>query len=115
MAQCHEQMIDRALALPFSRLREKRKVGNGTQLAAVAALAAIMLAVAVGLAPVAAIGIGEGRIIDHLTDAYVLRILWFTLLQAGLSTLLSVALALPVALALARVEFAGRGLLLRLF
>jgi thiamine transport system permease protein len=88
---------------------------NGPTLAAGMALAAIMLAVAIGLAPVAAIGIGEGLIIGHVIDGYVLRILWFTLLQAGLSTLLSVALALPVALALARVDFLGRGLLLRLF
>jgi thiamine transport system permease protein len=87
----------------------------GTKLAAGLALAAILLAVVIGLAPVAAIGIGEGLIIGHVIDAYVLRILWFTLLQAGLSTALSVTLAIPVALALARVDFRGRGLLLRLF
>ncbi len=79
------------------------------------ALLAIVIAVLVGLAPVAAIGIGEGLVTGHVIDAYVLRILWFTLLQAGLSTALSVALAIPVALALARVDFLGRGLLLRLF
>lgn len=79
------------------------------------ALAAIMFAVLVGLVPVAAIGIGEGLITGQPIDAYVLRILWFTLLQAGLSTLISVGLAIPVALALARVDFKGRGLLLRLF
>ncbi|MGE3877337.1 MAG: thiamine/thiamine pyrophosphate ABC transporter permease ThiP [Parvibaculaceae bacterium] len=90
-------------------------LANGSKLAAGAALAAIMLAVAAGLVPVAAIGIGEGFVIGHVVDAYVLRILWFTLLQAGLSTLLSVMLALPVALALARADFWGRGLLLRLF
>src|SRR5262245_19484172 len=108
-------MIDHALPLLVSRLRERRKIGDGSTLAAGLALAVIMLAVAVGLAPVAAIGIGEGFIIGHVIDAYVLRILWFTLLQAGLSTLFSVALALPVALALARVDFLGRSLLLRLF
>ncbi len=88
---------------------------SGSKLAAGFALAAIILGVAVGLAPVASIGIGEGLIVGQVIDAYVLRIFWFTLLQAGLSTLLSVALALPVALALARVDFPGRGLLLRLF
>src|SRR5262245_32400415 len=88
---------------------------SGSTPAAGLAFAAITLAVAVGLAPVAAIGIGEGVILAHVVDAYVLRILWFTLLQAGLSTLLSIAFALPVALALARVDFRGRSLLLRLF
>ncbi|MGE7369533.1 thiamine/thiamine pyrophosphate ABC transporter permease [Neorhizobium sp. NPDC001467] len=50
-----------------------------------------------------------------LFDAYVWRILRFTLWQAGLSTLLSVALALPLALALARqADFAGRIWIIRL-
>lgn len=88
---------------------------SGTKLAAGLALAAILLAVVIGLAPVAAIGIDQGLITGQIIDAYVLRILWFTLLQAGLSTILSVGLALPVALALARVDFMGRRLLLRLF
>jgi thiamine transport system permease protein len=87
----------------------------GTKLAAGLALAAILLAVVVGLAPVGAIGLSQGLVIGHIIDAYVLRILWFTLLQAGLSTILSVGLALLVALALARVDFMGRSLLLRLF
>lgn len=88
---------------------------KGALLAASPTLAAILVAVAVGLVPVAMIGIGEGLVTGHIVDAYVLRILWFTLLQAGLSTLLSVAFAIPVTLALARVNFPGRGLLLRLF
>ncbi len=88
---------------------------KGALLAASPTLAAILVAVAVGLLPVAMIGIGEGLLTGHIFDAYVLRILWFTLLQAGLSTLLSVAFAIPVTLALARVNFPGRGLLLRLF
>jgi thiamine transport system permease protein len=87
----------------------------GTTLAAGSALCVILIAVAVGLAPVAAIGISDGLLTGHIVDAYVLRIIWFTLVQAGLSTLLSVALAIPVALALARVDFVGRSLLLRLF
>ncbi len=86
-----------------------------SRLAASLPLAAIVLAVLAGIVPVALIGIDEGIITGHIIDAYVLRILWFTLLQAGLSTILSVALAIPVALALARVDFIGRRLLLRLF
>src|SRR5262249_18715025 len=51
-----------------------------------------------------------------LADRYIRHVLVFTLLQAALSTLLSVALAIPVARALARrTRFPGRGLLLRLF
>lgn len=88
---------------------------KGALLAASPALAAILAAVAVGLLPVATIGIGEGLVTGHIVDAYVMRILWFTLLQAGLSTLLSIAFAVPVALALARLEFRGRRFLLRLF
>lgn len=50
-----------------------------------------------------------------LFDAYLLRVARFTLLQAGLSTLLSVALAIPVARALARRrDFAGRSWIIRL-
>src|SRR5690349_7268940 len=88
---------------------------KGALLAASPTLAAILVAVAVGLLPVATIGIGEGLVTGHIADPYVLRILWFTLLQAGLSTLLSVAFAIPVVLALARVDFKGRRVLLRLF
>ncbi len=49
-------------------------------------------------------------------DGQFLRIAWFTLWQAGLSTLLSVAPAILVARALSRhSSFPGRGLILRLF
>ncbi|MGD1879113.1 MAG: thiamine/thiamine pyrophosphate ABC transporter permease [Kiloniellaceae bacterium] len=54
-------------------------------------------------------------IAGNLDDAYLWRVVWFTVLQASLSTLLSVALAIPVARAMARRQFPGRGLLLRLF
>lgn len=43
-----------------------------------------------------------------------LRAVWFTLWQAALSATLSAALAVPVARALARRRFAGRGLLITL-
>jgi thiamine transport system permease protein len=88
---------------------------KGAMLAAGPPLAAILLAVVVGLAPVIAIGIDAGLITGHIVDDYVLRILWFTLLQATLSTAISIMIAIPVALAFARVDFTGRSLLLRLF
>jgi len=51
-----------------------------------------------------------------INDDYLHRVIRFTLLQAGASTLLSVALAVPVARALSRQSrFPGRALLLRLF
>ena len=47
--------------------------------------------------------------------SYVLRVLTFTLVQAALSTVISIACAIPVALALHRRRFFGRGFILRLF
>jgi thiamine transport system permease protein len=55
--------------------------------------------------------VGLGRLWH---DAYVWQVVRFSLWQATLSTLLSVGLALPVARALARRRFPGRGLVLRL-
>jgi thiamine transport system permease protein len=75
------------------------------------ALAVIAAAVLAGFLPVLLIGLGEGF---AQSDPYLLRVAGFTLLQAGLSTLLSVALAIPVARALARRGFPGRGLIIRL-
>ncbi|MAU95091.1 MAG: thiamine/thiamine pyrophosphate ABC transporter permease ThiP [Fulvimarina sp.] len=49
------------------------------------------------------------------SDAYIRAIVGFTLLQAGLSTLLSVLLAIPFAVALHRARFPGKRLILRLF
>ncbi|MCF3641196.1 thiamine/thiamine pyrophosphate ABC transporter permease [Rhizobium sp. TRM95111] len=62
------------------------------------------------------VGIAVALLLAHgggprggLFDAYVARVVRFTLLQAALSTLLSVALAIPVARALARQRrFPGR-------
>jgi thiamine transport system permease protein len=48
-------------------------------------------------------------------DAYLRHVVQFSLLQAGLSTLLSLGLAIPVARALHRRHFPGRSLLLQLF
>jgi thiamine transport system permease protein len=50
-----------------------------------------------------------------LADTYLWQVTGFTVMQAGLSSALSVALAIPVALALARRVFPGRRLLLRAF
>ncbi len=85
--------------------------GNRSPYAFVA-LALILAAVIAGFLPVLLIGIGEG-LVPH--DPYLLHVAGFTLLQAGLSTILSVVLALPVARALARREFGGRDLIVRFF
>lgn len=77
-----------------------------------AALALLALALAAGFLPVLRMGLEQG--IAGL-DPYVFRVLRFTLLQAGLSTFLSLLLGLPLARALARQSaFPGRALLLRL-
>ena len=70
-----------------------------------------LLAVAMALA-------GQVAAIDWsilFEDAYLRSVIWFSIWQASLSTLLSVGLALPLARALARRHFSGRGLLLRVF
>ena len=77
-----------------------------------AALALLGLALVAGFLPVLRMGLEQG--LSGL-DPYVFRVLRFTLLQAGLSTILSLALGLPLARALARQSaFPGRALLLRL-
>lgn len=73
-------------------------------IAAVAALFAALLA-----------GAPADLFLGLLREPFLQRVLVFTLLQAGLSTLLSVGLAIPVARALARqAEFPGRRALLQL-
>jgi thiamine transport system permease protein len=83
--------------------------------AALPPLAIITAAVACGFFPVLYLGFGEGLARGGLVDAYVLQVIWFTVLQAGLSTVLSVGLAVPIARAFFRRQFPGRVLLLRLF
>jgi thiamine transport system permease protein len=79
---------------------------------AFAALAFLLLALAAGFLPVLRLGLEQGL---QGLDPYIFRILNFTLLQAGLSTILSLALGLAVARALARQQsFPGRSLLVRL-
>lgn len=87
--------------------------------------------VAVGLLPLAVLAVffvypvvgmvARGFVVDgHVEPAAVLdvlarsrthRVLWFTLWSAGLATVLTVLLGLPVAFALYRLDFPGRGLL----
>jgi thiamine transport system permease protein len=75
------------------------------------ALALIVLAILAGLLPVAWLGIGEG---EKALDAYTLRVIVFTLWQALLSTFLSAMLGVAAAFALARRQFWGRAMLVRL-
>jgi thiamine transport system permease protein len=84
-------------------------------LAAAGALIIVALAVALGFLPVVYLGLHEGFSRGGLVDAYVLRVVWFTVLQSLLSTALSVVLAIPVARALLYRDFPGRAVLLRLF
>jgi len=77
-------------------------------------LAAILLFIGIAAISLAASG-GSNAFAGILSDPYILRVLRFTLLQAALSTLLSVLLALPVARALARQpNFSGRIWIIRL-
>ena len=76
------------------------------------ALGFILAAVAFGFLPLLWLGYTNGF---SGFDAYLPRVVSFTLKQAFLSTLLSLAIALPAALALARHEFPGRDALLKLF
>ena len=85
-------------------------------LAGMAGLAAIGLLVGGAFAGLIAEGVRDPSGALSAFDAYVFRIARFTLWQALLSTLLSVAPAILVAHALARhPHFPGRGLILRLF
>ena len=69
----------------------------------------------IGLAVAALLSFDTQAASSALLDIYTLRILRFTLWQATLSTVLSVALGLPVALALARQrDFRGRIWIIRL-
>ncbi len=76
------------------------------------ALAGVVVAVLAGFLPVVILGLKEGL---ARSDPYLLHVIAFTLLQATLSTVLSVIIALPIARALARRRFAGRAIIVRLF
>ena len=95
-------------------------MAEGRQLTAAAAAGLAVVAVvaaltAAAVAPLLARAQAGATFIDVLTSAYMLRIARFTLLQAGLSTVLSVASAVPLARALAhQPAFPFRATLLRL-
>jgi thiamine transport system permease protein len=77
-------------------------------------LAGILLFVGIAVTALLAAGI-EAPGTSTLLDPYILRILRFTLLQAALSTALSLIFAIPIARALARQpRFPGRLWLIRL-
>lgn len=86
-------------------------MNSRTQGATVAA-SAVALTVALGVLPLLVFAWKQGGAFSF--DAYTWRVLRFTILQAGLSALLSVLLALPLALLLARQPFVGRRFLLSL-
>ncbi|MDH7803031.1 MULTISPECIES: thiamine/thiamine pyrophosphate ABC transporter permease ThiP [unclassified Rhizobium] len=78
-----------------------------------AAFVAIFLFMALAVA--ALLSFDAGASAAGIMDAYTLRILRFTLYQATLSTVLSIVLGLPVALALSRQrDFPGRIWIIRL-
>lgn len=78
-----------------------------------AAPAVVVAAVAAGFVPLLVYALSQGGAFG--VDSYVWRVLGFTLLQAALSTLISIALALPAARGLAFRTFRGRAMLLALF
>jgi thiamine transport system permease protein len=80
---------------------------------ALLAPAAVVVAAAAGVVPLVVFAVRTGGRFG--VDTYTWHVLAFTLLQAALSTLLSLALAIPAARALAFHPFTGRGLLLGLF
>jgi thiamine transport system permease protein len=80
------------------------------------ALAAILVVVAGAFAALALIATTDISGVAQLASPYFRRVVVFTLWQAALSTLLSVAFAVPLTMALTRRQsFPGRGLLIRLF
>src|SRR5690606_27790467 len=53
----------------------------------------------------------DGHIGAFLTSPYIWQVLWFTTWQAAVSTLLTLAIGLPLAYIFARYEFPGKSLL----
>jgi thiamine transport system permease protein len=85
-------------------------------LAGILSLAAIAVLIGGALAGLIAEGMRDLSGVFSAFDAYLGRIVWFTLWQALLSTVLSVAPAIFVARALSRhPDFPGRAFILRLF
>jgi thiamine transport system permease protein len=92
----------------LKRAQRRHSIGLGI-------LAFVLVSAFVGLAVVALLGYDAEPSERSLFTAYTWTVLRFTLLQASLSTILSIALAVPVALALSRrPRFPGRTWILRL-
>ena len=105
MAVVHERELSRPVALT----ERKTTIAAGAFSLGGIALFVGLAAFALLAADVAAVS--EGRIFD----AYVWRVTRFTLLQAALSTVLSILFAIPLSLALARrTQFPGRLWIVRL-
>lgn len=100
-------------ARPASPLRPARGVRRLARAGALAAIGLLVGGAAVGLL---AEGARDWSGAVAAFDAYLMRVARFTLLQAALSTVLSVGTAVLVARALSRhPSFRGRAVLLRLF
>ncbi|MDR6293058.1 MULTISPECIES: thiamine/thiamine pyrophosphate ABC transporter permease [Inquilinus] len=91
--------------------RPRRPIPSLPGLIALLAILAVIGAATTGLVRAAT----DLDLLAAWTDPYLWSVLRFTVLQAGLSTLISIAVAIPVARALSRRRFPGRTLLLRLF
>lgn len=89
------------------RLRVVLALGSGTLAFGFLAAALLAVPLVTGLRPVSPLAL--------LADPYLRGVVGFTLLQAALSTLLSLALGVPLGLALHRARWPGRDLVLRLF
>ena len=86
-----------------------------TLVAGIAALALMAALVLAAVVPLVVATAAREEVRSNAFDAYVWQVTRFTLIQAGLSTLLSVGLAVPLASALARRQrFVGRPWLIRL-
>ncbi|WP_114009222.1 thiamine/thiamine pyrophosphate ABC transporter permease ThiP [Cohaesibacter intestini] len=79
----------------------------------------LVIASLIALWSVASDSLSDGSpltaLIDLASERYIRRAIFFTLLQATLSALLSTLLAIPLARALASRDFPGRGAILSLF
>ena len=101
----------RGLLTNAKRQCEGNLVLGSVNPAAFLATALIFVALLAGFLPVLWLGFEQG--ISGF-DPYLWRVLRFTLVQAGLSTLISLAIGIPLARSLARRKFPGRPMVLRL-
>src|SRR5262245_32913350 len=102
--------MDGRMAQRHERVRVRASVAAGW------IAAALLISLALTPLIVLAGAAGEGTAGFNLSDPYIVRVLTFTVVQGGLSALLSAGLAIPGTRALARRQhFLGRELLLRLF